>query len=139
MLPTLRTGEYVVVNKAVYGIIKPFTSSHFLQYNTPKINDLVVFLHDNKMVVKRCVADNKSKLEYFYNTDYTLTISYPEQKLPSRTLTLTKTQYERLAPYSIIPESYVLVLGDNLPSSKDSRDYGLVNSKNIIGKVIGKK
>lgn len=35
----------------------------------------------------------------------------------------------------IIPDGYYLVLGDNRPYATDSRIYGLISEKNIIGKV----
>lgn len=37
-----------------------------------------------------------------------------------------------------IPEGYVFTLGDNQKNSVDSRDYGFVSVKNIMGKIIGK-
>ena len=40
--------------------------------------------------------------------------------------------------YEKVPEGYVLVLGDNLSDSVDSRDYGFVSVKNITGKIISR-
>ena len=35
----------------------------------------------------------------------------------------------------MIPEGYYLVLGDNLPHSKDSRHIGLISEDQILGKA----
>lgn len=37
---------------------------------------------------------------------------------------------------TIIPESFYIVLGDNRTDSIDSRGFGVVNLRNIIGKVV---
>ena len=38
----------------------------------------------------------------------------------------------------VIPDKFYLVLGDNRPYATDSRHYGLVPQKNIMGKVVAR-
>ena len=39
---------------------------------------------------------------------------------------------------AVVPEGYVLAIGDNYSQSIDSRTYGFVPVKNILGKVLWK-
>jgi len=130
MLPSIQDKNTVFVNKLAYGIAVPFSSKFFVQWATPKKNDIVIFLHDNKIVVKRCVLLSNEQLEFLLDTKYNLIVG--GEKIP-----LTKEQYINLSKYEQVPEGFVFVLGDNYNSSIDSRDYGFVSTKNITGKIIG--
>lgn len=131
MIPSLTDGEYVVVNKLAYGLVKPFGNSFFIQWSEPKSGHLVVFLHDNKMVVKRCAAISGERLDFSSDNDYNLILG-------GKRIHLSFEQYEKMSQFSEVPDGYCLVLGDNSLQSVDSRDYGFVSKKNITGKIIGK-
>ena len=49
---------------------------------------------------------------------------------------LTEYQYQRIKYDSFVPENTILAVGDNYEKSVDSRDYGFVPTKNILGKVL---
>lgn len=130
MVPSIQDKNTVLVNKLAYGIAVPFSSRFFVQWSTPKKNDIVIFLHDNKIVVKRCVLLPNEQLEFLLDSGYNLILG--GNKIP-----LTKEQYINLSKYEQVPDGFVFVLGDNYNSSIDSRDYGFVSTKNITGKIIG--
>src|SRR6185436_16474905 len=44
MIPTLLIGDWLFVNKLVYGPTVPFTNKHLPGYSQPKRNDVVVFV-----------------------------------------------------------------------------------------------
>ncbi|HKN64804.1 MAG TPA: signal peptidase I [Gemmatimonadaceae bacterium] len=44
MIPTLLVGDWLFVNKLVYGPTIPFTNAHLPGYSQPKRNDVVVFV-----------------------------------------------------------------------------------------------
>ena len=43
MIPTLLVGDWLFVNKAVYGPHIPFTNSHLPAFSEPKRGEVVVF------------------------------------------------------------------------------------------------
>lgn len=129
MEPALKDGQTVFVNKLAYGLVKPFRGEFFFQWAEPDEEDIVIFLHDNKIVVKRCVATGGAQLDFSDDTEYTLSTE-------GKKIVLTEGQYRRMKQFSSVPEGYALVLGDNYQESVDSRSYGFVSVKNIIGKII---
>ena len=93
--------------------------------------DVVIYLYNNKIVVKRCVACEGQSLEYSSNPIYTVKVG--DNEIP-----LTESQYMRLKDAAQVPEGYILAVGDNYEVSVDSRDYGFVSVKNVLGKVLCK-
>lgn len=131
MEPALKNGSRVAVNKLAYGLVKPFRGEFFFQWNEPETDDIVIYLHDNKIVIKRVVGESGDLLEFSENSRYTVKINQKE-------ISLTPVQFQRMKNFEKIPEGYVFTLGDNQKNSVDSRDYGFVSVKNIMGKIIGK-
>lgn len=134
MEPTLKNGSKVAVNKLAYGLVKPFSGEFFFTWKEPKRGDIVIYLHDNKIVVKRCVAIAGDHLEFSQDSRYNVKIA----EVDSLNISLTPVQYQKMKKFSQIPEGFVFTLGDNQDTSIDSRDYGFVSVKNITGKIIGK-
>lgn len=131
MSPALRNTDTVVVNKLKYGLVVPFKGKFFVQWAEPKKNDVVIFFHDNKIVVKRVKAVSGDSIDFSTDKGYILNVN--GQEIP-----LTIEQYASLKDFQTVPQGFVMVLGDNLAESLDSRDYGFVSVKNITGKIIGK-
>ncbi|MBO5116632.1 MAG: signal peptidase I [Treponema sp.] len=129
MEPTLSSGNHIVINKAAYGIQNPFTKEYYFTWKSPKKNDVVTFLNDNKIVVKRCVLTEGDSLEILVDSGYHIIIN--NQKVP-----LSEFQYLQFAGTKTVPRGYIFVLGDNFLYSVDSRDYGFVSTKSIKGKAI---
>ncbi|MBQ0052261.1 MAG: signal peptidase I [Treponema sp.] len=131
MLPTIQDGDKIFINKLAYGIVKPYSNSLLVQWSQPQRDDLVIYLYDNKIVVKRCVAVAGDLLEYSEDRVYTL-------RTGGKEISLTENQHYNLKNSSSVPEGYILAVGDNYEESIDSRTYGFVSVHNILGKVICK-
>lgn len=131
MSPTINDGEIVFVNRLAYGIAVPFRGTFIVQWASPKTDDIVIYLHDDRIVVKRCAAVGGTTLEFSEDSDYNLLLGGNKIKL-------SRTEYEKMKNYERVPEGYILALGDNYPESVDSRTYGFVSVKNITGKIIGR-
>lgn len=131
MDPLLKDGQKVFVSRISYGIVKPFSSCFIFQWKTPEIDDTVVFQKNDKMLVKRCIATEKTVLEYIDDSGYYL-------KVDEKLYPLSTEQYNRLKGYSSVPENMIFVIGLNFSESYDSRDFGFVSAENVIGKVLCK-
>lgn len=133
MNPTLHDKEVLFISKSAYGIPNPNYKNFLIQWKAPAKNDIVLFLHDNKIVVKRCVLTEGDSIEILTDKHYIYKLRVENKNIP-----LTSAQMEWLKDYSTVPRGFVFVVGDNAEYSIDSRDYGFVAVKNITGKVIGK-
>ena len=130
MNPTLKNNETIYVNKCAYGLVNPFGADLIFKWAEPKENDIVIYLYNNNLVVKRCVATENSTLDYLTNSSYILLVNLTTQ------IPLSEQQYINLKNCSKVPEGYILAVGDNYAESYDSRNYGFIPVTNILGKVI---
>ncbi len=128
MEPTILSNSTVVINKLAYGIVTPLGADLLLQWASPQKGDIVVYLYNNKMVVKRCAGIAGEVLDFSDDSQYIIVedISFP----------LSEKQYQRIKFDEVVPDKTIFAIGDNYMHSVDSRDYGFIPTKNILGKVI---
>ena len=131
MEPSVRDGAVLFVNKLAFGIVEPYGDKLLVKWGNPERDDIVIYLYDNKIVVKRCVAVAGDKIEYSTDPIYTLTVA-------DKTIPLSESQFNNMKASHVVPDDYILAIGDNYAESIDSRTYGFVSEKNILGKVICK-
>ncbi len=126
MDPTFDDGDKVVVNKFI---------DDFSGYDT---GDVIVF-HSEKgpAYVKRVIGTPGDTVRMEDKQVYV-----NGEPLEEDYVTHTEDSYMdnfTLADMGVegdtIPEGKLLVLGDNRPVSRDSRDFGLVDQSEVIGKV----
>ena len=117
MSPTLKEGNIILVNKLTY------------RFNKIKREDVVVVSVKHKYMIKRVIGLPGETVEYRNNRLYINGKYYEEDFIDTNTV---KT--EDFAVNGVIPEGKYLVLGDNRENSEDSRDYGLISKKDIVGK-----
>lgn len=157
MLPTLEVGDFILVNKFTYGIRLPVMDTKVISLNTPQRGDILVFRFpkDNKTnYIKRVVGLPGDTVRY---KDKTVTIN--GQTLDTRFLgqiNRVEMYSEQLAevnhriyknvggfPYPgeegewVVPEDSYFVMGDNRDNSNDSRFWGFVPDRNVVGKAFG--
>jgi signal peptidase I len=123
MIPTLLVGDHLLVNKFVY------------RFHPPRRGDIVVFKfpQDRKTdFIKRVVAQEGDTVEL---VNRTLLVNGLKQFEPY-------TQYEK--PSSLdshfgpvtVPRGKIFVMGDNRDNSYDSRYWGPVAVKDVVGKAL---
>lgn len=121
MNPNLEDGELLLVRK--------------IGYNSNSIErfDIIVLKDGQDEIVKRVIGLPGEHISYKNNK------LYVNDKLIDETYKFRDTEdfnLEEICTCSVIPEGKYLVLGDNRPISKDSRQIGLVDDENIIGKAV---
>ncbi len=163
MEETLLIGDAMLVNKFIYGNRIPWTSIPFVPGRMPKPGEMAAFLSplENKNIVKRCIAVEGDTVEIINKEIYINHRKVPEPYVKiTDTLTFKgvnlETQYyqrywekgqlfkslenplrlrDNFGPV-IIPRDYLFVLGDNRDNSFDSRFWGPLHKKYLLGKPI---
>jgi signal peptidase I len=164
MKPTILEGDRIYVDKMAYDLKVPFTTWHLAQWSNPNRGDIVVFYspHDGKRLVKRVVGlpgdlvelRNEQLVINGNPVDYaslSTQISGQVQDVEGQHGVFAT---ERLAahPHAImavpglpakrsfgpirVPEGQYFMMGDNRDNSFDSRYFGTVERKRILGKAI---
>lgn len=129
MEPAIADGSVTVIYKLAYGLINPVTSELAIQWDTPEKGDIVTYIYNDKTIVKRCIGIGGEALDFSADSRYSIYVSGEEYPL-------SEEQYQRIKYDEIVPEHTIFVIGDNASHSVDSRDYGFIPVKNILGKVV---
>ena len=129
MEPNVKDKSSVIVGKLSFGLVKPFGDDLIIQWGSPKPDDIILYYYNNKTVIKRCVAVAGDTLEFSAFQGYSVCAG-------ENTIPLKESQYQRLKHNSVVPKGMIFAVGDNYAESIDSRDYGFVSEKNILGKVL---
>ncbi len=144
MNPTLKPGDFVIVNKAQYGVRLPFTKTWLFETGPVVRGDVVVFRYpkdESTFYVKRVVGlpgDQvfiSSEGHVFVNGQLQ-SEEHTAKKLPD-TIGGPKNSLNPYGPV-LVPEDSLLVLGDNRDNSSDSRVWGFVPKNVLMGKVAFK-
>ena len=125
MIPTLNIGNHLMVNKFIY------------YFKKPKRGDIIVFVYPvnpKKDFIKRLVGLPGETIEI---KDGSVFINGEELKAPK---TIAGRHYYNEGMYGEgiikIPDNAYFVMGDNTRNSKDSRFWGFVSKKNLLGKAF---
>jgi signal peptidase I len=161
MLPTLKIGDFILVNKFDYGLRLPVLNTTVISTTEPKRGDVVVFkypLDPSLNYIKRLVGLPGDKVSY-HNKVLTvngeqvskaflakLPISLNPNQEPIELFNenLGGVQHEiynsyRFTPHEgdwVVPKGHYFVMGDNRDNSADSRFWGFVPEENMKGRAF---
>jgi signal peptidase I len=158
MIPTLLVGDFILVNKFAYGLRDPVFHIRFLGNGAPERGDVVVFRwpRDTKTdFIKRIVGVPGDHIEYrnkilYVNGEVAKQQPDGVYHVPEPTTQATTYRFiEHLGGvehYIIVnpdepptdfsytvPEGEYYAMGDNRDGSYDSRGWGTVPERNLVG------
>jgi signal peptidase I len=140
MEPTLLVGDYLVVNKFIYGIRVPFTNTKFFQFEKPQRGDIIVFifpLDPSKDFIKRVIGTEGEKVQIINKKIYIndKLIDDPWGYFEDIGSAEYRHAVENFGPV-VVPEDCLFVLGDNRNNSEDSRFWGFLRVEAVLGKAF---
>lgn len=138
MRTTLIEGDLILVNKFIYGAKVPFTNFNLPALRKPRKGDVIVFIYPNdpkKDFIKRLIAQEGETVEIRNGTIY-INDDPLLDSVFSRIYYYNRGDFAPEGEKITVPKGHVFVLGDNSASSQDSRYWGFVPYKNLLGKAM---
>lgn len=164
MKPTIMEGDFVFVNKLAYDLKFPFTTTHLAEWDNPARSDIVVCFspEDGTRLVKRVVALPGDTIELRRNVLWingqaarysplsaTETVhvrdaervgaQFATETVAGRSHAVMAHRFGgspvRSFPPLTLKAGEYFVMGDNRDNSKDSRYFGVVARRQIVGKA----
>ena len=162
MMPTLLTGDFILVNKFSYGIRLPVLNSKIIDVGEPARGDVMVFRYPKDPsidYIKRVIGLPGDKVAY-YNKQLFINGEPAKQETKGTFIGVgsgvpmsgATVRLEHLLGVDhdiliddnrgtmegefIVPEGHYFVMGDNRDNSNDSRYWGFVPEENLVGKAF---
>ncbi len=160
MEKTLLVGDFLLVNKAVYGAQVPFTDVRLPAFDSPERGDVIVFefpLDRSKNYVKRVVGlpadrvamrrgqvyvngvrQDEGYVQHtqpggdYYDPQFEWQRNYVAPEVDAGTYRPTRDDWGPI----VVPEGNYFVMGDNRDNSQDSRYWGFVDRVLIKGRPL---
>jgi len=124
MVPTFEDGQYLIIDEISY------------RFNDPKRDDIIVFRYPNdpkKFFIKRIIGLPNETVDIKGNTVTIKNKEHPDG------LVLDQSFIENISNNNThfeLQDGEYFVMGDNRSASSDSRYWGAVSKKLLIGKVF---
>ncbi|MCU7555999.1 signal peptidase I [Alteromonas sp. ASW11-19] len=148
MKPTIVEGDRVFVNKMAFRLDLPFTDIAVFKTGSPMAGDVIVFQSEaaDTRLIKRVVGVPGDVVSMLNNqltvNGKQVAYSHADDTLEEHLtgyghriqLTPPLSPRHSFAPVTV-PQGHYLVLGDNRNHSADSRYYGFVPERELLGKA----
>jgi len=131
---TLLIGDHLIMSRVGYDAGVPFTNWHVPLWRNPKRQQVIIFkppfAPDTPDYVKRVIGLPGDTVDIHDGA-----VWVNGQKLAEKYTTGMSEPYDQHMPYKVPPDCY-FVMGDNRGNSYDSRFWGCVPRKDIIGTPV---
>jgi signal peptidase I len=157
MVPTLQVGDYILVNKFTFGVRLPVIRTKVLDMAEPQRGDVMVFFppHKNETYfIKRVIGLPGDRIRYIGKQLYVNGVPFTQELLARLPPVRPRFQINREIINDIAHEiqldlsrsnddfsttvkpGHYFMMGDNRDNSSDSRVWGQVKEKDIVGKAF---
>lgn len=162
MIPTLEVGDFILVNKYAYGVRLPVIGTKIIDVADPERGDVMVFIppHVDSYYIKRVIGLPGDTIRYedrrLYVNGELISEEFVEEikvnvNMQDFAGTLNRetingvehatqhiTEFDRRYSRTnwVIPNGHYFMMGDNRENSLDSREWGTVPEKDIVGRAI---
>lgn len=158
--PTLLTGDFILVNKFNYGLRLPIISKKIVDNGEPKRGDILVFrwpADRSYDFIKRVIGLPGDTISYINKELIINGQKIPQENVPDKSVLdnpwhattkkedllgvkhdiyVVENKETRNFENIVVPPHMYFVMGDNRDESADSRYWGFVPEKNILGKAV---
>lgn len=157
MEPNLNQGSRIWVNRVAYGLRSPLSGLTVLGESKPQAGDVIVFKYPREprtVFVKRLLGTPGDKIrvdgdqiwingrllnekQHFSTGSANIADTFP--------VILGQTTYvlkddplitAKLSEEWVVPAEHYFVIGDNINHSEDSRFWGFVSERHLVGRVL---
>lgn len=143
MEPTLLVGDHLLVNRMSYVVKVPFVDSILFTTGKPERGDIIVFRYPEdptKDYIKRVMATEgetveiRNKAVFINGKKIKDTWGHFRTDFAARGF-LPFIDKDNIPPVKVPKDSY-FVMGDNRDNSLDSRYWGFVEKRHLVGKAL---
>ncbi|MEK6655597.1 MAG: signal peptidase I [Thermodesulfobacteriota bacterium] len=141
MKPTLQIGDHILVSKFNYGIKLPFLRTTLIPVGAPQRGDIVVFIYPedrSKDFIKRLIGVPGDTIEIRNKKIFINGLPYSDKHgvyVDNFIIPGAVQPRDNFGPVTV-PEGSLFVMGDNRDESYDSRFWGFVSKKDVLGKAL---
>ena len=162
MIPTIKIGDFILVNKFAYGLRLPVLGTKIFDVGEPQRGEIMVFIppHVNQYFIKRVIGLPGDTIRYenqrlsvngeVVAEEFVSSVSVDtgigplDGVLNSATYNGVTHATQHIPGVNssrgrsswIVPAGHYFMIGDNRENSADSRVWGAVPEGNIVGKAI---
>ncbi|MDN5849755.1 MAG: signal peptidase I [Nitrococcus sp.] len=156
MIPTLLPGDFILVNKFSYGLQLPVLHTRIFGTGQPQRGDVAVFRYPkdpSQDYIKRIVGLPGDRIHYEQKKLYINGEPVPQEligRYPPDPAAVVKIEHLEDADHEIllyrnalsgsftfrVPQGAYFAMGDNRDRSSDSRYWGAVPARNLVGEAF---
>ena len=140
MKPTLLIGDHILVSKFIYGVKIPYFRKTLIPVRDPQRGEIIVFIYPedrSKDFIKRVIGVGGDTIEIRNKKIFLNGMPYADKYgvyVDDFVIPGAIQPRDNFGPVTV-PKGTVFAMGDNRDQSYDSRFWGFVDLKDVMGKA----